>query len=130
MFLGESKSTLFGLPKVDEYLEDRKYLQKNSNAIYGRPFSEYHFLSFEASVVILTEYSKLRREGAEHILLSNKGRNLCVCCLFAFLLCRQPFIQSTSRVEGVLLQTQGSAESILVQYGHATRSELINNRTA
>uniref|UniRef100_A0A673MEA0 SUMO-conjugating enzyme UBC9-like n=1 Tax=Sinocyclocheilus rhinocerous TaxID=307959 RepID=A0A673MEA0_9TELE len=34
-------------------------------------WSEYHFLSFKASVVINTEYSKLRREGAEHILLSN-----------------------------------------------------------
>ena len=61
-------------------------------------------MSFEASVVMNIEYSKLRREGAEHILLSNKGRNLYVSvCPFAFLLFREPFIQSTS---------QGSACSV------------------
>ncbi len=50
--------------------------------------------------------------GAEHILLSNKGRNLCASvCLLAFLLCREPFIQSTSHIAGVLLRTQGSAVS-------------------
>ncbi len=49
-------------------------------------------------------------EGAEHILVSNKGRNLCATVgLFAFLLCRELFIQSTSRVAGLLLRTQGSA---------------------
>ncbi len=32
-------------------------------------------------------------------------------CLFAFLLCRELFIQSTSHVAGVLLRTQGSAVS-------------------
>ncbi len=45
--------------------------------------TENYFLSFEASVVINTEYLKLQREGAEHFLLSNKGRNLWVSvCIF------------------------------------------------
>ncbi len=68
------------------------------------------FLSIDASVVISTEYSKLRKEGGEHILLSNKGRNLYASvCLFAFLLCQGPFIQSISHMAGVFLWTQGSA---------------------
>ncbi len=40
---------------------------------------------------------RISRKGPEHIFLSNKGRNLCVSvCLFAFLLCREPFIQCVS----------------------------------
>ncbi len=39
MFLGESKSTLFGLLKVDAF-GNQDYLQQNSNAFYGRPFRE------------------------------------------------------------------------------------------
>ncbi len=39
VFLGESKSTLFGLPKVDA-IRNHYYLQQNSNAFYGRPFRE------------------------------------------------------------------------------------------
>ncbi len=57
-------------------------------------------------------FCELRREGSEHILLSNKGRNICAYVyLFAFLLCREPFIQLTSRLAGVLLRTQGCALS-------------------
>ncbi len=60
---------------------------------------------------------------------------MCVCvCLSAFLLCREPFIQSTSRMVGVLLQTQGSAVS---QFGAIWTRDmfginklLINYRTA
>ncbi len=44
---------------------------------------------------------------AEHILLSNKSRNMSVC-LFALLLCWETFIQSTSRV---VLRTKRSAVS-------------------
>ncbi len=39
MFLCESKSTLFGLPKVDAF-RNHYYLQQNSNTFYGRPFRE------------------------------------------------------------------------------------------
>ncbi len=66
-------------------------------------------MSFEASVVINTEYSKLQREGAEHILLSNKGRNLCVSvciCIMSRTVHRINFMHG-----GVLLRTQGSAVS-------------------
>ncbi len=38
MFLGERKSTLFGLLKVDAFRNHSDYLQQNSNAFYGRPF--------------------------------------------------------------------------------------------
>ncbi len=38
VFLGQSKSTLFGLPKVDAFRIH--YLQQNSNAFYGRQFLE------------------------------------------------------------------------------------------
>ncbi len=66
-------------------------------------------LSCEALVVINTQYSE---GGAEHILLSNEGRNLCASvCLSAFLLNRELFIQSTLCVEGELLRTQWSAVS-------------------
>ncbi len=34
MFLCESKSTLFGLPKVDAFRNYYDYLQQNSNAQY------------------------------------------------------------------------------------------------
>ncbi len=40
VFLGESKSTLFGLPKVDAFRNNLDDLQQNSNAFYGRPYSE------------------------------------------------------------------------------------------
>ncbi len=40
MFLGESKCTLFGLPKVDAFRNHYDYLQQNSNAFYGRPFRD------------------------------------------------------------------------------------------
>ncbi len=84
-----------------------------------RSFSSNQHIIFEAS-----------EGGAEHFLLSNKGRNLCVSvCLFAFL-CREAFIQSTSHVAGVLLGPKGVQCRILVQYGHATHSELINYRAA
>ncbi len=53
---------------------------------------------FWASVVINTEYSKFRREGAEHILLIKAG--ICASvCLFG---CRELFIQLTSRVAGAM----------------------------
>ncbi len=38
VFLGVSKSTLFGLPKVDAFRNHRSYLQQSSNAFYGRQF--------------------------------------------------------------------------------------------
>ncbi len=40
MFLCESKSTLFGLPKVDAFRNHKDYLKQNSNAFYGRQFRE------------------------------------------------------------------------------------------
>ncbi len=40
MFLGESKSTLFGLLKVDAFRNHWDYLQQKSNAFYGRQFRE------------------------------------------------------------------------------------------
>ncbi len=55
-------------------------------------WSEYHLFELWNFGSNSTEYSKLWREGAEHILLSNKGRDLYVC-MFAFL-CRAQFIQS------------------------------------
>ncbi len=39
VFLCESKSTLFGLPKVDAF-RNHYYLQQNSYTFYGRPFCE------------------------------------------------------------------------------------------
>ncbi len=44
MFLGESKSTLFGLPKVDAFRESLRYRTAQPrcyhNVFYGRPFRE------------------------------------------------------------------------------------------
>lgn len=38
---------------------------------------------------------------------------------FVFHISREPFIQSTSHLVGVLLGTQGCAASHLVRFGHA-----------
>ncbi len=71
--------------------------------------------------------------GAEHILLSNKSRNMSVC-LFALLLCWETFIQSTSRVAGVLLRTKRSAVShfgaIMTRDTFRINKLVINYRTA
>ncbi len=40
VFLCESKSTLFGLPKVDAFRNHLDYLQQNSNVFYERKFRE------------------------------------------------------------------------------------------
>ncbi len=89
------------------------------------------FFELRSFGIINTEYSKLRREGAEHFLLSNKSRNLCAyVCLFAFLVCREPFIQWLHAWRVCCCGLKGVQCRILVQYGHATCSELINYRTA
>ncbi len=96
------------IPKIYTYVCVYLYIHNKYTQYYTRADPKYHFLSFEASVVINTEYLKRRRD----IFLSNISRNLCASvCLFAFLLCGEPFIQSTSRVAGVLQRTQGSAVS-------------------
>ncbi len=70
-------------------------------------WSEYHFLSFEASVVINTP--NIGREVLNIFFSSYKSRNLGASVwLFAFLLCRD-FHPMTSRVAGVFCGPKGSA---------------------
>ncbi len=87
-----------------------------------RSFGSNQYLIFEAS------------EGrGQNIIFSLIKAGMSVC-LFAFLLCRESFIQSTSHVAGVLLRTQGSAVShfgaIWTRYRFRINKLLINYRTA
>ncbi len=83
-------------------------------------------LSIDASVVISTEYSKLRKKGGEHILLSNKGRNLYVSVCLHFYYVKDHSSNRFHIWRVCSCGPKGVQCCILQQYGHATRSELIH----
>ncbi len=74
---------------------------------------------------------KASEGGAEHILLSNKGRNLCVSAVCLHFYYVENY--SSNRLHACWVCCCGPKPVqclILVQYGHAKCSELINYRTA